>query len=906
MRTVDKDDFLVARGANPRTGLITPDWNSVVSSLDNDERNQVARRDRPSAQWKLDGDAWISVPQENHLEDDCTSTTADPPMIDSQAKHTSNDQGQQSILETEQTAALTEKNLRTFSDQVQPEAQMQSALPNDGTPFQEVQIKRKPVANPSQVLLSKNMTRRARRDISGETVIHSPQVSDKGPPKRMTPRPHFSPDSVSMGMGILPNAAAGFHSQARNCSPFLGVPMEFRGRILPQPQGFTSKLTSRDQLQKSLRMSSGPYPSPPSAQRSKLEKGGQALHTLLDQRTQYGQQPDPRKGQQGLHQPVPTARRPDTSVSHSFTQPYLRVPHPSGIGLPNRKAQSHHTGKPIITLEADHQSPDSNKEVQTPWQPTTTYESFQNLGAIKYQQSVDKILSQQHDRTLLRPDTCLRQDHALLDGTQDLVTDHDLTIVDHPVAMDQHQATTDRRPQAVFRSQEPMLIRRSQGKEISMALKDQSNRTGTAAAHPSEDDIDDVIEELSESPEPQNERKAVTPASISPTAHSKVSNPDDNRKTSRQQTGKVQIAKDHSLCCPECCTEFDCHDGCLGHPSPNVSVVDSETSSLVPMGVFDANFETSVKAVNMALLTRADKSDSKLAKFRTALGWKPGSSSPTRSSPRPSLTRRTLRDEPLSQKVNIGLIRHPQPAIQETKKVDDLQARVAAVKAQDILHHSHKTSDNSNKARDTGNLDHHRKKKPREAQSINCELTEANKGRRIGGKYRKVSKNEADATRTTEHHDLCNTNTFKEEFTVHSDSVNSTIGLSSMLYRVNKFMRESTYIPRPEHIDPDILTSPFFLNHLRSFLIVLKDMSITIADTTSTLVAITFEYNRTGQVTVPRGTTVNEIAGNMLRTALYLMITACIYALCLKVGRAILAVLRFVLLPVRICAWIIG
>lgn len=30
MRTVDKDDCLVGRGANPRTGLITPDWKSVV------------------------------------------------------------------------------------------------------------------------------------------------------------------------------------------------------------------------------------------------------------------------------------------------------------------------------------------------------------------------------------------------------------------------------------------------------------------------------------------------------------------------------------------------------------------------------------------------------------------------------------------------------------------------------------------------------------------------------------------------------------------------------------------------------------------------------------------------------------------------------------------------------------
>ena len=83
--------------------------------------------------------------------------------------------------------------------------------------------------------------------------------------------------------------------------------------------------------------------------------------------------------------------------------------------------------------------------------------------------------------------------------------------------------------------------------------------------------------------------------------------------------------RDHTICCPECCVQFDCHEGCLGHPSPAVSVADSESSSLMSMGVFDSSFETSVKAVNTAMLEPKDKHYGKLSKLRNALAAIPGS-----------------------------------------------------------------------------------------------------------------------------------------------------------------------------------------------------------------------------------------------------------------------------------------
>jgi len=86
----------------------------------------------------------------------------------------------------------------------------------------------------------------------------------------------------------------------------------------------------------------------------------------------------------------------------------------------------------------------------------------------------------------------------------------------------------------------------------------------------------------------------------------------------------------------------------------------------------------------------------------------------------------------------------------------------------------------------------------------------------------------------------------------------------------------------------------------------LKDMVIVIVDTASVISAMLFEYNRTGAFAVPSGSSASEVFGNCLRSILYLMITTCIYALVVKILRTALVILRLVLLPVRICAWVLG
>ena len=57
MRTVSQDDYLLARGANPRTGVVTP---SCSSNSPADDRMRATELDS-SSKWRLKGDQWISL-----------------------------------------------------------------------------------------------------------------------------------------------------------------------------------------------------------------------------------------------------------------------------------------------------------------------------------------------------------------------------------------------------------------------------------------------------------------------------------------------------------------------------------------------------------------------------------------------------------------------------------------------------------------------------------------------------------------------------------------------------------------------------------------------------------------------------------------------------------------------------
>jgi hypothetical protein len=74
MRTVSQDDYLLARGANPRTGIVTP-GHSLQGSIDEPETLQ-ARAAAGESKWRQRGDQWIS------LGIDQPTPTGSPPKLD--------------------------------------------------------------------------------------------------------------------------------------------------------------------------------------------------------------------------------------------------------------------------------------------------------------------------------------------------------------------------------------------------------------------------------------------------------------------------------------------------------------------------------------------------------------------------------------------------------------------------------------------------------------------------------------------------------------------------------------------------------------------------------------------------------------------------------------------------------
>ena len=60
IRNVSRDDYLLARGANPRTGIVTPGFHSANSSFD-EAGILRARGIAPPAKWRQRGDEWISL-----------------------------------------------------------------------------------------------------------------------------------------------------------------------------------------------------------------------------------------------------------------------------------------------------------------------------------------------------------------------------------------------------------------------------------------------------------------------------------------------------------------------------------------------------------------------------------------------------------------------------------------------------------------------------------------------------------------------------------------------------------------------------------------------------------------------------------------------------------------------------
>jgi len=293
------------------------------------------------------------------------------------------------------------------------------------------------------------------------------------------------------------------------------------------------------------------------------------------------------------------------------------------------------------------------------------------------------------------------------------------------------------------------------------------------------------------------------------------------------------------------------------------------------MGIFDASFQTSVQAVNKMLLEPLKAPDGKLSRFRTALmrGPRTQSNSPATTPTKQDTTKRTKRKSPISAGTQRPQIGSPQEHIDKSA----VKAAMKAMEAEDGLHEDF--------AHHHGN--HAYEPSPGHRNKGQA-FREANEGRRVSNKMEPGSSQKASAS-----HELA-TMPLSTRLSGGDDEKPSVLGRMSWLIRRPHF--RSTYLD--DH--------PLLFGYAQGLLLGLKRMILVVLDTTALIISVVFEYKREGLFVIPKGTSSSELLGNCLRSILYLMIVACIYAMVVKVLRTVLVVVRILLLPVRICAWIIG
>jgi len=875
LRPVNREDCLVARGANPRTGLITPEANSVADSLDFGKRFTKNRQDS-SAQWRLDGDQWVSsmVAQTQPAARPTPSKPQVRPLERVAEEYLSPVHAQS--RPRRDFSPLTESNLHQLASEQRPmpsAAQAQAASP---TPPGICKVRRKPVGSPSQRTPEAHIGRAADRQPSNETVVRTP-LHDRHNTSKGGVFTYFHPEDVGghLGTNVRPQPT---HASPVESS-FLGLPVKLRSMTARPIRGFTAGNRNLDQLQQSLRTSSGPYPLPASKQQSTPIREYRELYsTGLPYRKQHELMETSRDEERLYRQRVPKAYLPDTAISFDRTRrmqqrrDYREHPRPPRSMLGPR-AQNH------AHLMVEDPPDQAIQEDLNPYQKSNIMCMSTDTSTSSFRNEAGKDLTV-HPVDVVSSQTMLQHRSATKCPVRANVTD---TMSGHSVGQSTRETfagdslPAERRPPMGPRSQEVRNVSKPAEGATSTASEHRSNMTGTKVDQSDED-------EKSEDSKTSNGNESpilAEPGAVSNDGDELVLLDPLDVSTARPAQREETDLRDHSICCPECCIQFDCHEGCLGHPSPAISLAESETSSLASMGVFDASFETSVQAVNKVLLEPSKNTSSKLAKVKTAFvrGPRPRPSSPTKSFTGQDLMRRTMRKSPAPREVG-------QKSVGGSRKPDTRLAVTAAVRAMDANDNS--TEEVTNRERPES-IPHGvpaykadlKSRKKRQAAH------EANEGRRVSGKAEVLSDRTVSGPREAADEVL------PEPHSQGDDNM-------SMLSRMSSLVR------RPKLRWSCMDKHPKLLSHTQGLLSRLKEMVFVVLDTTSLISVMVLEYKREGRLVVPKGVSTSELFGDIVRSMLYLMIAACIYAWVVRVLRAVLVVVRVLLIPVRICAWVIG
>lgn len=236
---VHKDDYLLARGANPRTGVVTPGEHSANSSMDSLQARNIHIQDLPS-RWRQRGDQWISLEHGEPSPSTSSSVLEEMPQILS--KHLSqNPRLSQRLAQANANMRVTDGRSPFLSQARFPKPAAHSSLDDRSTSFHMRQLsdgigmyqdakapiperrkfsyeynvdavlKRKPVPSPlSQDQSQDRSSGHLDTDGSGETVVRRLRFpsdirasSAPDPPKWR----YFTPADIGKDLPSLPTEA---------------------------------------------------------------------------------------------------------------------------------------------------------------------------------------------------------------------------------------------------------------------------------------------------------------------------------------------------------------------------------------------------------------------------------------------------------------------------------------------------------------------------------------------------------------------------------------------------------------------------------------------------------------------------------------------------------------------------
>lgn len=682
-RQVGRDDYLLARGANPRTGVVTPGSHSANSSIDQGERVR-SQGSAPPSRWKQKGDQWVSLNQDQQMPMSAHPIASlpephyyrlrTPPKLSAGNRGSSGDYrpppGRGELQDATTVVPFQSRTVaydpRQHGRGMETSAVNAPAFHLHGNPRDDTTVRRRPVGSPPVKLRTDHDTQGPRgTNDSGDTILKKPRMntdlrssSAPDPPRLRV----ITPYNVDKDLPTLPATTAFLameHKQA-NAAEESFLDRQTPTKTPDVPESRISNTCGRPMTEKELPclpMSSGPSPlkqqvhPPPgdmrdgSGTRIKLPTG----RALTPQGPRGGDPAYPYIRNARPPYPTRTTRTNAPVGERLMSIPVYDNPpkHPSPLTrmtVPKAEGPRSIPGPGMIRTNRPQDDPNPSSSTTT-----TSTDMFMNRPPVPRPLRIGpsplvpdpRMMGRGRHGLAPRPPPQSSSDIIMNTGMSSNA-DNIMTI---PLPRIRPRAVT--RPAMPVRAEGMFGVPRvgpshnranTPGVEYPQMWQDEGTQS-TTRFDPPESETDLVPPPLKlRQPSHDLARPKEVPIDSDPATNGlgltrkcsrchhgfvdvKLRNMDSAIPTSGRQKGDVEASegckklhptrsplpgvpeddddevdsaslktssttpkanvvdeRDHTICCPDCCKDEDCHEGCLGHPSP--SSTSSPTKSI--------------------------------------------------------------------------------------------------------------------------------------------------------------------------------------------------------------------------------------------------------------------------------------------------------------------------------------